>query len=238
MSIQLRQGFVGHVVECRIWLAVGLVLLGTSGARARENLLANGSFDDPAGPLKGWRIHYPDNKNYATNHELIEVIPQDGSRRNVLRIHGTRHLLWVLGGVKTDSHPIPYEQGATYKISLYARTKSDTPGKPGPNARVYVEGWKWRPGIRPHENPTWSELRKVYRQQAGRMVYFTGRKEGAFSKPSTAWKRGVCRFPGADLSKTAQRVVKMVQFITLHIVAISNWDGDLLIDDVVVEKVK
>ena len=220
------------------WITALLLCLAPAVLSAGPSILSNGSFDNPGDPLKGWRISYPDNSNLKDNTNMIRVV-SDGQRKSVLQLHGTRYLLWELGcGVVTDSHPVPFAQGSHYRISAYARTRADSPSNSGPNARIYVEGWKWKPGVKPHSNPDWDELRKVYRQQAGKMMYFSAKKEGAFSNPSTSWQKGECTFPGKDLSPEAAKYVGTIEFITLHIIAIDGWDGDLLVDDVTIEKTK
>jgi len=220
------------------WLLAALVC--AAGAGAGDNLLVNGSFDDPDQPLKGWKYDYADtgNRLYAGNCNYVSVLPADGARRGVLRLHGTRDVLWATGqGVKVDSWPVPFEPGATYKLTAYARSSADS-REPGPNCRMYIEGYRWRPGVKPHDAPRLSDLRKVYKQGPGNILYFGGRDSGAFSGAPRSWQKGECTFPSKDRSELAERHLQRVKFLVVHIVAIDGWDGDLLVDDVQLRRIE
>jgi len=227
-------------------------------ALAGKNLVINGSFDDLEDPLKGWTHNYgfTGNTFYRDNHKYVSVIPRDGTRSNVLRLHGTFKLLWASGqGVKVDSKPIPFEQGARYKLSVRARSPE------GANARIYIEGYKWKPGIRPHSDPQLYELQRIYKQGAGHMLYLTGKNSrsakksvkksakksrkgptGVFSNPTRNWKQGACVFPAKNLSNLGKKHLKKVRFMVVHMIAINcpvkeSFEGDILVDDVVLERI-
>lgn len=213
-------------------------MAAANSPRAATNLLVNGSFDDLKDPLAGWVSDYTwaDNSWYRENHKHVSVVPAEGGRKHVLRLSATRQMLWGDGqGVKVDSKPVPFEPGTSYKLSVYARTQAGT-SNPGPNCRIYIEGYDWKPGIKPRDNPDLSELRKTYKQGSGNLLYFGKEKSGPFSNPAGTWSMGSCVFPGERLSEQAQKSLGRVKFICVHIVAIDGWDGDIFIDDVVLEK--
>jgi hypothetical protein len=222
------------------WVAVFLLSsasMAGSGVAA-TNLLANGSFDDAKDPLTGWVSDYAWSGNswYKDNKDRVSVVATESGRKQVLRLSGTRQILWGDGqGVKVDSKPVPFDPDASYKLSLHARTAAKT-SNPGPNCRVYIEGYDWKPGIKPHDNPDLSELRKVYKQGSGNILYFGEAKSGPFSNPTEAWSTGSCVFPGRSPSEEGGKHLKQIKFICVHIVAIDGWDGDLFVDDVVLEK--
>jgi hypothetical protein len=205
---------------------------------AATNLLFNGSFDNRNDPLAGWVYDYAWSGNswYRDNKKHVSIVPAEGGRKQVLRLSATRQILWGDGqGVKVDSKPVPFDPEASHKLSLYARTAART-SNPGPNCRVYIEGYDWKPGIKPHDNPDLSELRKVYKQGSGNILYFGAAKSGPFSNPTEAWSMGTCVFPGKNSSEEGGKHLKQIKFICVHIVAIDGWDGDLFVDDVVLEK--
>jgi hypothetical protein len=222
------------------WIA-GVLLAGSAlaeRASAATNLLANGSFDDPQDPLAGWISDYAGSGNswYRENKTHVSVAPAEGGRKHVLRLTATRQILWGDGqGVKVDSKPVPFEPGTSYRLSVYARTAART-SNPGPNCRIYIEGYDWKPGIKPHDNPDLSDLRKVYKQGSGNLLYFGKEKSGPFSNPTESWSMGICSFPGRELSDEGGKHLKQIKFICVHIVAIDGWDGDIFIDDAALEK--
>jgi hypothetical protein len=197
-----------------------------------SNLLSNGSFGDTTPSLAGWRADFTadGNKWYMGNHKLVSIVDRDHGKRHVLRIHVATTFLADNPGVKVDSMPIPYERGARYRLTMSGRTT-------GPNARVLIEGYQWRPGVKPHPHPEFHSLRKVYRQGAGRMLYFKDETQGAFSGPARTWKVGQCVFPGDDLSSQAKAHLRRVRFLAIHIVGIGGGVGELFIDDVRLEKI-
>jgi hypothetical protein len=221
-------------------LLLAAAVLPAALGLAGGNLVQNGGFDDTADPLSGWTYDYTwtGNRLYAGNHRYVSIVPRDGVKKSVLKLHGTRDILWGTGqGVKVDSAPIPYEFGATYKLTAYARSQADSQ-EPGPNCRIYIEGYMWAPGIKPHENPKLHELRRIYKQGAGNILYFGSSRSGPFSNVSTKWQKGDCTFPDDDLSSLAMKHLKRVDFLVVHVIAIDGWDGDLMVDDIELVKVK
>ncbi len=207
-----------------------------SGAAARKgaNLLVNGSFDNAEDPLKGWvrDFQFTGNTWYTNNHTRVSVISQDGAHRSVLRLTGTRDIFWGSGqGVKVDSEPIPFDPNCSYHLSAEARTTE------GPNCRIYIQGFQWKPGVKPNTAPTLADLRLAYKQGSGNLLYFgTTKHEGPFSNVTKSWQRGETTFPSANPTSAALAALKRVEFIIVHIVAIDGHDGDLLVDNVVLEK--
>ena len=210
----------------------------TSASLGGTNCLENGGFDDPKEPLKGWVHNYgwTGNKFYKDNHKRLSVIKKDGIKKGVLKLTGTRDILWGTGqGIKVDSEPVPFDPDATYELTVSARSQAAT-SKPGPNCRIYIEGYQWKPGIKPHPKPKLQELRKVYKQGSGNILYFSKTRSGPFSNAKKTWSKGSCTFPGKKLSSAARSHMRKIRFICVHIVAIDGWDGDILVDEVRLEK--
>ena len=133
--------------DCRIRAGVGLIiclLLGPLGARS-EDLIENGSFDHADGALAGWITDYEwtGNKYYVANKDRVAVVPELSGRSQVVTITPAGD-----AGAKMECIPIPFEPGYRYSCEL------EIMGGP---YRIYFAGYKWQPGIRPHEDPELGE---------------------------------------------------------------------------------
>lgn len=183
---------------------------------AGTNLLVNPSFNDPEDPLKGWMYDYSwlGRGRYVGNRKYIKVLPQKDGRKGVLKISGRPA---AEQGAKVDSKPVPFERGCIYKFSLSSRTT-------GTGSRFLIEGYQWKPGVRPYKDPEIYDLRKVY----------AGLKLGA----SGSWKRQSKKFPGTNPSKLSLKHLKKVKFIVVHLIAVTgDPSGDVYVDDVELTKV-
>ncbi len=213
-------------------LIVGACLTWTAAAFS-QNLIVNGSFDDPDDPLKGWKFKYdlPGESLYFENHTFIKVLESHAGRKGVLTLSGTFAMMadFPGQGSKVDSDPIPFDPTKRYRFSAWARSE-------GPDCRILIEGYKWKPGIKPHEKPALHELRKVYRFS---QLYFGAKKEGELGGvPRGAdWRKGEDVFPSAQLTPMAQKFLKEVRFLVVHIVAIGRDAGTLYVDDVRLETI-
>jgi hypothetical protein len=199
---------------------------------AAENLVPNGSFDNEK-DLAFWQFQY-DQKGeswYFDNHQLVSVVPVEAGRRRVLRLNVATQFLADNPGVKVDSQPIPVKPGGRYRLSAYAKST-------GPDLRLLGEGYKWRPGVKPHDQPTIYELRKCYRFP---LVFFgevPGGTAGGLVR-GAGWKRGAVEFPGTaqhELGERQQKLFDEVQFIVIHVVAIQGRTGDVFVDDIELER--
>ena len=194
-----------------IAVAFPLFVLSASFAvrsASAENLIANGTFDHKEDPLLGWLTDYAWTKNsyYIDNSKLVSVVQEGGMRGGVahLKVTGDH-------GTKMETVPIPFEPGYRYSCTM------DVKG--GGGHRIYFAGYKWKPGIRPHENPEPGELRMIYKSKAAETV-------------GGSWKRIEIELPGVKLSPTAKQSLKPVRFISVYIWMMK--DG--FVDNVVVEK--
>ena len=207
------------------------LLLSVRLASAATNLVVNGSFDDPADSLSAWQTVYTNKGEswYKDNPQFLKVVARDGERTGVLRLHGTDAMLNVPGqGVKVDSRPIPLTlTNGPYRFSAWARGT-------GPNCRILLEGYYWRKGITPHENPTIYELQKCYRFT---QLFFGKDQSGEVSPVPAQWAEASQVFPEPPRSDIAKRCQGQVQFVVIHVVAIAGHAGDLFVDDFRIEPV-
>ncbi len=216
-----------------------LMLAATSGAQPPPrggNLMFNGRFDHEDDPLAGWTYDYrylyqhdatklSERRDYRENHKRVKVLQQAGGRGNVLQLSH----MGMVGGTKVDGPPIRIDAAARYRLTMHGKTT-------GPNARIVLDGYQWRPGVRPHDDlPKLTELRRVFRTKP---VYFGATTDGEFSNPGRQWSRGTRDFPDREMSATAARLWSRTEFVVLHVVAIlGERRGDLLIRDVVLERI-
>jgi hypothetical protein len=181
-------------VKKQLVLSVFIVcclLTGTPGF-ALNNLIENGSFDHPDGPLTGWVIDYrfDNNNQYMENQEKVSVVPIEKGFNNVCRIESATD-----AGTKVETIPIPFEEGYKYRCTMKVK---------GPDYRIYFAGYKFKPGVKPHENPERSELRHVYKSNAE-----TGK--------ATNWKTVTLELPGKKITKGMKSYLKQIKYISLFV---------------------
>ena len=180
-------------------LIIIAMLLAASLVWAGSNMVVNGHFADTNEFLPGWKYDYRDQysdediasgESYslmAANHTHVAVT-NEGPRTHVLALQANKWLLWEMGqGVQVDSDPIPVATGGRYTLTIAAKTT-------GPDCRILVEGYRWRPGIKPHAHPKLKEVRKCYRFA---QVYFGAEKTGEMGGilPAMGWSKGLADVP-------------------------------------------
>jgi hypothetical protein len=219
------------------------------------NILKNGSFSNG---LDGWRFKYDlDGESwYTNNHNHVTVITDEQTRQTMAKFTGTHVELQVPGmGVKIDSAPAPIKSTDRFKMSCWARST-------GPDCRILVYGYKWKPGIKPHPNPILPELRECYHSV---QVYFSAAKlwregpaqfstkigGGDFGGVKKEWKQASVIFPDTHKWKATttsdmngqkisigQEKWNSVEFLSIHMMAIGGRPGDLFVRDARIEKVQ
>jgi hypothetical protein len=207
-------------------LLLAALALASADAASSSNLLANGSFDKG---LEGWKCKYDKQGEswYFTNHERVKVEPKMAGRSQLLALYGDDATLgW--NGTKADSKPVHVTPGGRYRLSASVMST-------GPGARLMVEGYQWRPGVKPHPDPDLSELRKVFKSE---LVYFGSQQGGGISMPGKSWETGKVVFPDEKPSPLAIEKLAKMEFLVVHIVAISGSAGTLYLDDIKLEQVK
>ncbi|MEO6788063.1 MAG: hypothetical protein ABI318_18205, partial [Chthoniobacteraceae bacterium] len=129
------------------------VLLAAPCFANAQSLIENGNFDNPTDPLKGWVSDYEwaGNSNYLGNKKHVSIITE-GARKNVVKMDSPGDQ-----GVKIECRAFPFEPGFRYTCTLDVK---------GGGYRVYFAGYRWAPGIRPHDNPELGELRMIYQSKA------------------------------------------------------------------------
>lgn len=212
---------------CRLFFAALLSFAAASPCARSANLVTNGDFSNPTNSLHGWKYRYTDEGEsfYHGNAGLVFVSANQTGREEVLRLYVATQSLAENQGVKVDSKPIAFEPGK-HKFSAAAMST-------GPNCRILIEGYRWRPGIKPHPDPELWELRKCYKFK---QLYFGSKKSGTMGGVSSSWKSASRSFPDGKLSPLAQKKYDSIRYLVIHIVAISGSPGDLFVDDVSLKK--
>lgn len=196
------------------------------GAAGAENLCINGDFNVVTNGNKpfGWiydfawtkRTHQTDNPQY------VSIQKRQGAKRNVLRLEMAPISKSPHEESIAMSNLIPFERGKTYKISFDGRTE-------GMMERIYVRGYKWKSGIRPHENPKLSELQNIYR----------GKPFGSLRKSWKTYSRDFPYFSKKGSSKLNLKHLKHVRFFALYIIIPffeTNPPGSIYIDNVKIQQ--
>ena len=214
-----------------------------------KNLLTNGGFDCTNPPFAGWKYNYVDtgNSNWTNNHLYVSLTNIPGAQEYALDLCANKGLLWggsqplIRGigtgegqGIMVDSDPVPVEPNGKYRLTVSARST-------GCNARIFAEGYRWRPGIKPHAKPRLAELRKCYRFP---LINFKGETPGKFSFVGETWKRASYTFPEGKMTPLGKESFDKVQFLVVHIIAMDLYDLNvpedklfhLYVDDVVLER--
>ncbi len=189
--------------------AVLLLLVPVSGEAADKNLCFNGTFDFEGNPLEGWITDYRQvgNSWYMENHHKVQSVEREGTKRDVAKLS-----MGGDAGAKMESRPIPFEQGSRYECTMDFKGDGI--------CRVYFAGYKWKPGIRPHENPEIGELRPLYKSKAN-------------TAGGSAWKTITLDMPMKEISPLADKHLKPVRFITLYVYT----TGTAFVDNVKISKI-
>lgn len=187
--------------RCRYFVFCACAWLAGGPLGFAENLLPNGSFDHKEDALHGWITDYAwtGNQHYVGNKDRVSV--SQGAAR--IKPAGD-------AGAKMECLPIPLERGFRYTCTL------DVKGGP---YRIYFAGYKWKPGVRPHENPELGELRMIY-------------KSKAVAAKNSSRSREKLELPGVELSPQAKSHLKQVRFLTVYIWMM----GEGTVDNVTVAK--
>lgn len=172
-------------------LLVSLALHAASSSPVGQNLIQNGTFDDPSDPLKGWVVDYAftGNSHYTGNKSRVSIATE-GARNNVVQFGSNGD-----AGVKMECRSFSIEPGFRYTCTLDIK---------GGGYRIYFAGYQFTPGVRPHENPELGELRMVYQSKAA-------------VGSSATWKQEKIELPGVALSPQAVDHLKKVRQLTVYI---------------------
>ena len=157
-----------------------------------QNLLKNGTFNQPANPFEGWITDYAwsGNKWYLDNKKWISIT-SDGAQKTAVKFDGFPR---DNQGAKMETLPFPLESGFRYICTVNVKG----------SYRFYFAGYRWAPGIAPHANPELGELRLIYQSKA-----VTG--------TATDWTTAKFEIPGVKLSESALEHLREVRYLTVYL---------------------
>jgi hypothetical protein len=191
----------------KLCLLLLLAMVAAAPQGRAQAIIENGNFDDPTDPFKGWITDYTWSGNtwYMGNKKLVTIVTE-GGHKNVASLKSPGD-----AGVKMESKPFPMEPGFRYTANFDVK---------GGGYRIYFAGYKWKSGVRPHENPELGELQVIYQSKAS-------------VSSANGWKPEKIELPGvAALSPQATGILKQVRFLTVYFYFLK--DG--AVDNVVVTK--
>ncbi len=164
---------------------------GKNAPKPGVNLLANGDFSKQ---LEGWNAP-------ALAPERTQVVKGSADRPQVC-------VLPVGKGALT-SKPFALDIGCKYRLTVDMRA----PG--GLDGRVYVEGYRWKPGVKPHDGePKLEELQRVWRSQVltfSDQLARTLRAQDMSNLPGN-WQAASMVFPGPNIPTYDQRTWRQSDF--------------------------
>ena len=174
---------------CLLFIAATVAAVSASHA---QSVIENGNFENAGDPFKGWITDYAwaGNSNYMANKTHVSIVA-DGAHKNVVKMDSPGE-----EGVKMECRAFPLEPGFRYVCNLDVK---------GGDYRIYFAGYRWAPGVQPHENPELGELRLVYQSKV------------AQNTAGNAWKQEKLELPGVALSPQALEHLKQVRFLTVYI---------------------
>jgi len=180
----------------RIYMIAVAVLCASFAALAQStesNLCYNYDFSSEKGHFDGWNLDFDwtGNSHWQGNHLHASYLAVYLGKKNVLKMEVPKHF-----EAKVETPLIPYAAGERYRCSFDIYVD-------GFNMKMRFNGYNFKPGIRPYENPALSDLRPVYRTEQMDV------KRGS-------WKTVSMDFPNnTQISATAYSHLKKTRYISV-----------------------
>ncbi len=195
---------------------------GKAAPKPGVNLLVNGDFSKQ---LEGWTV---------SSDKAVAAAKGDAGHADIC-------LFKAPGSIA--SQPFPLDPGCRYRLAM-DMTCSE-------NAKIYVEGYRWKPGVKPHDGaPKLEELEMVYRSSP--LIFhdaslWSVRYQNRANPPG-AWAKqpGTLDFPAPNSPVYDQRAWRRVEFGVVRINVFWSGTAHLTdeaqlrgqVDNVAVERVK
>jgi len=205
----------------QIFFIAGIVLsmsLNLLSQALDLNCCYNGNFDSEKGNLDGWNLNYDWTgiSLQQGNHLNASFLPEFRGKKNVMHMK-------VPDGYesKIECPLIAYETGDRYKCTFDIYVE-------GVNMKMLFNGYNYKPGIRPSENPQLQDLRRIYKTEQMDM------KKGA------RWQTVTMYFPNkSQISSTAYSHLKKVRYICifLYVPGHTYGSGNFYLSNVRITKV-
>ncbi|MDA3924217.1 MAG: hypothetical protein PF904_05920 [Kiritimatiellae bacterium] len=186
-----------HIIICGV-LSIALTV---SAQMDTMNYCYNGSFIAETGHLDGWNLDYDWTglSIQQGNHLNASYLPEFKGKKNVMRMkvpHGYES--------KIECKLIPYHKGERYKCTFDIYIDMETIGSY--ETRALFNGYRFKPGIRPYDDPKLQDLRRIFKTNLVPM------------KSIARWRRMTIDFPTKPkVSKTAYAHLKKIRYLSLFI---------------------
>ncbi len=187
---------------------------GPEAPKTGENILYNGDFrklldgwSGSNGPLPNvFKKDVPKKGSFAGPYAIEERSDQRGNVCHMPVLRGT-----------LISRPFPIDPGCRYQLRCHIDAAADNAFNMGSELRMYVYGYRWKPGVKPHAGvPKLEELEFVWRSREvkGRDPLAWNLRDQELMYPSG---NSTLVFPQPDDGVTDQRTWRQVQFAALNV---------------------
>ncbi|MFO7937875.1 MAG: hypothetical protein R6V06_09765 [Kiritimatiellia bacterium] len=178
----------------KLLMCIGLSFAITASAQTfGHNFCYNGDFTLGDDHLEGWNLNYDWTgiSLQQGNHLNASFLPHFRGKRNVMRMNVPKGY-----ESKIECKLIPYKAGERYKCTFDIYIENV-------NMKMLFNGYRFKPGIRPYDDPKLQDLRRIYKSDQKNM------------KKGSGWKRKTMFFPTESrVSATAYRHLKKVRYIS------------------------
>ncbi len=188
--------------QIKFLIYTGLTLVISASAQTLgNNYCYNGNFMSEKGHLDGWNLDY----DWAGislqhgNHLNASYLPDFHGKKNVMKMKVPSFY-----ESKIECKLIPYHVGDRYKCTFDIYIDMEKIGNY--ETRALFNGYRFKPGIRPYDDPKLQDLRRIF-------------KTNQMAMTSVAkWRSMTIEFPiKSQVSEMAYSHLKKVRYISLFI---------------------
>jgi hypothetical protein len=158
-----------------------------------SNLCYNSDFSSEKGHFDGWTVDFDwtGNSHWQGNALNVSFLPEFKGKQNVLKMKVPKGY-----ESKVETPLVAYKTGERYKCTFDICVEDVT-------MKMRVNGYSFKPGIRPYDPPKLQDMRPVYRTE--QMDVNRG-----------AWRTVSMEFPNnSQISQTAYNHLKKVRYISV-----------------------
>ena len=183
-----------------IFMGLSLVM-SVSAQTLGKNYCYNGDFSLGEDHLEGWNLDYDWTgiKLQQGNHLNASFLPEFRGKKNVFKMTVPPRY-----ESKIECKLIPYKPGEKYKCTFDIFIDMETIGSY--ETRALFNGYRFKPGIRPYDDPKLQDLRRIFKTNLVPM------------KSVARWRRMTMDFPTKpQVSKTAYNHLRKIRYLSLFI---------------------
>lgn len=206
-------------IKFLICTVLGMVItVSAQSFSSDKDYCYNGTFTLGENHLEGWNLDYDWTgiSHQQGNHLNASFLPIFSAKKNVMQMK-------VPSGYesKIECKLIPYEPGDRYKCTFDIYIENV-------NMKMLFNGYRFKPGVRPYEEPKLQDLRRIYK---------TDQKDMNMGK---RWQSMTMYFPTTpQVSSTAYDHLKKVRYICMFLYVPGHTyfkDGNFYLSNVKITK--